>query len=87
MTLYEYRATTYLHAFVLNALASALIIVIAIYIKGRFDKYSAPDGQTVVHTTNFRSLGYTFMFTFIASIGAYALMHYTLGYGGGMLTT
>lgn len=85
MPLLEYKATSYLHVFVLNALASALIIVIAIYIKGRFDTFRDSDGNKVKQRANFRGMFMTFLFTFVASIAGYAFLHYTIGYGEGMI--
>jgi hypothetical protein len=86
MPLIQFHATNYVRAFILNGLASALIIVIAIYIKGKFDTYKDPDGTDITRETNFKSMGLTFMFTFLASIAGYVLLYYTFGFGGGMLS-
>lgn len=85
MPIIQFQATNLPRAFILNGLASALIIVLALYIKGRYDTYLDNHGDEVVHDTNFKSISITFLVTFIASIGAYVLMYYTFGYGGGML--
>lgn len=89
MTIIEFRATNHVKAFVLNALASALIMVSALFIKGRYDTYSSSnkdkDTEDIKQETNTKSLFYTFLFTFVASIASYALLYYTFGFGSSML--
>jgi len=91
MTIIEFRATNHIKAFVLNALASALIMVSALFIKGRYDTYSSwnkdkdKDTEDIKQETNTTSLLYTFLFTFVASIASYALLYYTFGFGSSML--
>jgi len=79
------RATSFFKAFLLNSFAAALIILIALLIKGRFDTYTDEKGQKITHSTNFLSVFLTFTITFIASFGAYWFLYFVFGYGGGLL--
>lgn len=90
----NFRATTPWKAFILNALVSSIVIVLALYIKGALDSYHVEDDNVdnnlndkVKHRTSFKSVGITFAVTFVASLGAYFLMHFTFGFGGGMLVS
>lgn len=78
-----FRATTKTKAFALNALVSAIVIVLTIQVKatldGVFDK-DAPRKQI-----SFGSLSLTFLVCFIAAFATYWIMFVLFGYGGGML--
>jgi hypothetical protein len=82
----NFRATTIWKAFVLNALVSALIILIAIIIKGKFDNYVDSKGNKVKRHSTWSGNIFTFLFTFLSTFCAYVLMYITFGYGGGMMT-
>lgn len=82
MPIINLKPTDLKRAFFLNAFASALILIIALYIKGRYDTYRNIKGENVQRETNFKSLGLTFLFTFIGAFGGYVLMYYTFGYSG-----
>lgn len=75
------KPTSIYRVFFLNALASAVILVIALYIKGRYDTYSVHQGQKVNRKTNIKSVGLTFTFTFVSALCGYFLLYYTVGYG------
>lgn len=83
----NFTATNLPRAFILNGLAAAVTIVLALYIKGRMDTYQDPKGEQITRTTDFNSIGLTFLITFIASVLGYILLYFTFGYGGGMLAT
>ena len=76
-----FRATTKLKAFVLNALVSAILIVLTIQVKASLDKYFDKDRHSL------RSLALTFLVSFTAAFISYWLMSIAFGYGGGMLVS
>jgi len=86
MALYEgFKATTIWKAFILNSIAAALIILIAMIVKDRFDTYKDNKGESITRTTNFKSISLTLLVTFSASMIAFTLMHFMFDYGGGQL--
>lgn len=82
-----FRATTLSHAFILNSLASAIIIVTAIYLKGSLDRYKDYKGRVIRNDITFPSVSITFIVTFLASLIGYWSLYYTFGFGGGMLVS
>ena len=78
-----FRSTTIWRAFILNSIASSIIIVLAILFKDYFDKYKDKDGREGVLHNTWKSIVITIGVTFIATFSAYALMWFTLGYGYG----
>ena len=80
-----FTANTIWKAFVLNALLSSVIILLAIVIKGNLDNYIDKQGNQVKRKTSWRSILITFVLTFITTLCAYLLMHFIFGFGGGML--
>lgn len=82
-----FRSTTIWKAFILNSLASSIIIFLAIFLKGYFDKYHDQDDNKIQVATTWKSVLITMSVTFVATFGTYALMWFTLGYGGGQLTS
>ena len=72
------KSTTITKAFFLNAVASALIVVLAILIKSKFDNIFGKD--------NVKSIGLTFLITFIVSLLSYFTLFWLVGYGKGMLS-
>ena len=85
------RSTTVWRAFLLNSLVSSIIIVLAITVKGMLDKYTVDSktkdkkGANVTRRTTWYSILITFVVTFAATYGSFALMYWVFGYGGGML--
>lgn len=85
-------STTIWKAFLLNALASSLIIVLAITIKQYFDVYiikgnTPKDKDVVEHNTVWTGVFFSFLITFIATYLSFLLLHWLFGFGGGMLVT
>ena len=83
-----FRSTSVLKAFILNSIASSLVIIIALTVKTRFDTFSNKndkDTQYVKQHTNLKSILLTVTATFISSMLAYTAMYFIFGYGGGML--
>jgi len=80
------RSTTIWKAFLLNSIASSLIIVIAITIKNRFDIYKDINGDKIKQSTSAKSLLITIFVTFVASYASYVVLYLLFGYGGGMLS-
>jgi hypothetical protein len=86
MALYEgFRATNIWKAFTLNSIVAALVIFIALFVKGQFDTYKDEKGHTITHTTNFKSVSLTLIITFGASFLAFTVMHFLFDYGAGQL--
>jgi hypothetical protein len=81
----DFRATTKVKAFALNALASAIVIVLTIQVKSSLDTYFNRDKHLHVVKTSLASLSLTFIVCFIAAFVSYGLMSVVFGYGGGML--
>ena len=82
----NFKSTTIWKAFILNSIVSTLVIILAITIKDRMDKYTDKKGKKITRTTDLKILGATILVTFSATLMAYILMYITVGYGGGMLT-
>ena len=80
------QSTDILKAFILNSISSALVIVRAISVQGRFDKYKDSNNEVITHTTTFKSIILTIIAAFITSMLAYMLMYFLFGYGSGMTT-
>jgi ABC-type spermidine/putrescine transport system permease subunit I len=79
------KSTSIWKAFILNAMASTLIIFIAVTVKEYFDTYKDKKDQEIVRTTTFKSISFTIAATFIATLIAYTTMYLIFGYGGGLL--
>jgi membrane-anchored protein YejM (alkaline phosphatase superfamily) len=80
------QSTTIWSAFFLNSISSALILLIALTIHDKFSKYTDNKDDTVIKKkTTLKSIIFTFLFTFLASMIGFTLMYYTFGYGGGLL--
>lgn len=86
MAIYNgFRSTNVWNAFILNSIVSALVILIALVVKGKLDTYTDKNGDNVIRSTSWKSVVITFVATFFASFTAFTLMHITLDYGGGQL--
>lgn len=80
-----FKSTSIWKAFILNSLASSLIILLAISIKDHLDSFTDDKGRLIHRKTTPRNLLLTFIVTFIATLGAYILLYFLFGYGGGFL--
>ena len=81
----NFKSTSILKAFILNSLASSLVIFIAILVKSDFDNYKIIE-KNLIRTTTFKSLLFTLLFTFLSSLIAYTILYFIFGFGGGMLS-
>jgi hypothetical protein len=81
------KSTTIWKAFFLNALASTMIIFIAVTVKEKFDTFKNKKDEEIVRTTSFKSIGFTLIATFTATMIAYTLMYIIFGYGGGLMVS
>ena len=79
------RSTNIWKAFLLNSMASTLLIFIAVTIKDRYDTFVTKKHQHIIRTTNFKSMTLTLIGMFLASMVAYTFMWFVFGFGGGML--
>ena len=83
-----FRSTTIWKAFILNALASSLIILVAITVKDKLDTYKytkSEQSYDIIRKTSFKNLIFTFVITFVSSLTAYIILYILFGYGGGFL--
>ena len=81
----NFKATTIVKAFILQAMAATIVIFIAVTLKGKYDKYTDKHGTTIVNEITWRSVVFTLLFTFATALFAYSMMFWIFGYGGGML--
>ena len=77
------KSTTIWKAFLLNSIASSLIIFVALTIKSNLDIYNSKDGYN--KSNNTINLIITLIITFIASYMSYTLLYVIFGYGYGMM--
>ena len=83
--IYGFQSTTIWKAFILNSLAASISIVVAIYVKARYDTYKDEHGNRIREITHTSNILLTFVITFIATFAAFATLHFIFGYGGGQL--
>jgi ABC-type spermidine/putrescine transport system permease subunit I len=82
----NFKATTIMKAFVLQAMAATIVIFMAVTMKAKYDKYTDKHGQNVVNVQiTWRSVVFTLLFTFATALLSYFMMFWVFGYGGGML--
>lgn len=81
----QFKATNVWKAFTLNSIVAALVIFIAMWVKGKLDKYTDKKGDNIDRTTTWQSIVVTLISTFAASFLAFTLMYFIFGYGGGQL--
>jgi hypothetical protein len=79
----DFRATNKAKAFALNALVSAVVIVLTIQVKASLDGVFDKDAPR--KRISLASLSLTFVICFIAACVSYGIMFLLFGYGGGML--
>jgi hypothetical protein len=70
--------------FFLKAIASTSIIFIAVTVKERFDTFKDKKNEEIVRTTSIKSIGFTILATFVATMLAYTLMWVLFGFVGEM---
>lgn len=80
----DLKPTSLFRAFVLNGLATATIIVMAIYLQERYTRITH-EGQEIKKKTSWKGMLITFIITFLAAVLSYTLMYYTLGFGRTMV--
>lgn len=80
-----FRSTNIWKAFILNSIASSIIIFVAIYLKTSLDNYTDDNGNKVEIKTTWKSIIITMCVTFIATFITYSLLWLTLGFGQGMI--
>lgn len=81
-----FTSTSIWKAFILNSLASTLVILIAVTVKERYDTFTDNKNNKISRSTSTKSLVLTVIATFFATLFAYTVMYLIFGYGGGMLT-
>jgi uncharacterized protein YpmS len=88
----NFRSTSIWKAFFLNSILSAIVILIALTVKSKFDNYrlknnhkNTKNDDTIDRTTNSTSVLLTLLFTFIASFASYTLMYLIFGFGSAMV--
>ena len=74
-----FKATTLVNAFILNALASALIAVTAVEMRESLN-------TNKIYVTETQKAIRVFVMTFILAIAVFTLLHVLVGFGGGMLS-
>ena len=79
-----FRSTTIWKAFVLNSMVPSLVILIAISVKSRFDKYYDNDDNEIKKKTSWKGIFAMLIATFITSMLAYTIMYFVFGYGDAM---
>ena len=86
MTIFsDLRSTTICKAFFLNAIVTALVVVVTITAKSLLDKSEIDDKGKVKHGLSVRSVTVTFIVSVTACILSYMAMYVLFGFGGGML--
>ena len=92
---HHFKSSSIGKAFVLNAIAGSLIIVIALVTKSVYDKFFEDEHRNAKNrgedydlsdSTDVISIIITLMTTFMASLIAYTALYVLFGFGGGMLT-
>lgn len=83
--IHHFNSTILWKAFVLNALTTSLVILIAIIVKRRLDIDLNVDPKQSVEKFNWYSVTVTLLITFGTSLSAYLIMYIVFGFGGGML--
>ena len=73
----DFRANTFLKAFLLNAISASIIASSAITVKDRLDVLTKYDIYTKIILT--------FIITFIITLCSFGVLYYLFGFGGGMM--
>ena len=80
----NFKSTTILNAFILNSIAAALTIFVAMVTKENLDKYVIEKDGNLKRKTTFLGAVFTILLTFTVSMITFGLMYFVFGYGGGM---
>ena len=75
-----FRATTYIKAFLLNAISIALIAVVAYESHNLLDKHVQKMNEASKVAISFAS-------AFVTALIVFAILYFLFGFGGGMLAT
>ena len=78
----NFTASNIWKAFVLNSIAAALVILVAIVTKKEFDTSFITGDKTGV---NYIGTFFTLISTFVTSMVAFTLLYVVFGFGGGMI--
>ena len=81
----NFQSTTIWKAFLLNAIATTVIVLAALIIKDHLQRYVDVFGREVTGTQNIRELAITLGVTFASAIITYTFLYYIFGFGQGML--
>ena len=83
----HFKSTSIWKAFILNSISATLIIFVALTVKSQFDEYKDKSdlSQVKVKITS-KSIIFTLISTFLASMSAFTLMYLLFGFGSGMLS-
>ena len=87
--IHHFKSTTLWKAFILNALTTSLVILIAIIVKRRLDEDLNVNPNQPVQKSSFNwySITVTMLITIGTSLIAYLMMYVVFGFGGGMLAS
>jgi hypothetical protein len=81
--IHDFRSTTIFKAFILNALASSVTIVIALLVKNTLDRRHGNIDD--VPKMNISKIAITFFAAICTTLVAYGIMWIIFGYGQGMI--
>lgn len=81
MPLFNYKENTIMKIFILNALVSSTVIIIAMYVNDAFIKYYRKKNRKDPDISTPASLLVVFGASFISYMLGFLLLHYLLGYG------
>lgn len=82
----NFFANTFMKAFILNAIAVAVISALSIEIRSYLDTLGR-DVKGGWNLTDFTKTLIVFSSAFMVAILVYLILYFTVGFGGGMLTT
>jgi hypothetical protein len=83
-----FQSTDRVKAFVLGSVANVLMIVVALTIHDRFDRFEDTKTKDEVKRKKFSWAGlfFTIAGTFCASMISYVILYLIFGFGGGMIS-
>ena len=82
----NFLADSYIKAFILNAIALAIISALSIETRSYLDTLGR-DVKGKWTLSNFTKTAIVFFSAFVVAIVVYLLLYFLVGFGGGMLTT
>ena len=80
--IHNFTASNIWKAFILNSIAAALVILVAIVTKNEFDTNFITGDNTGL---NYIGTFFTLVSTFVTSMVAFTLLYVVFGFGGGMI--